>query len=134
MCVCLAACHQTHKPSPQNLAWAPHFTWARYQARGQPKMLAPGPAHGPAHFCSLVPQINLHKPTLVNYINCLNEAFWNHFFVLLNNFLRLDFIYLLPIKTQLTHIIGLSELTNKKYLNKFIFFTLTGHYKHKPLT
>jgi hypothetical protein len=28
--------------SPQNLAWAPHFTRARHQARGRPQMLAPG--------------------------------------------------------------------------------------------
>jgi hypothetical protein len=33
-----------HKPSPRNLAWAPHFTLARHQARGQPQMLTPGDA------------------------------------------------------------------------------------------
>ncbi len=31
-----------HKPSPWNLAWAPHFTWARHRASGRPKMLTPG--------------------------------------------------------------------------------------------
>ena len=30
-----------HKPSPQNLAWAPHFTRARHQARGDPKCWTP---------------------------------------------------------------------------------------------
>ena len=64
VCVCMSGGlpPEPHNLSPQNLAWAPHFTWARHQARGQPKMLAPGPAHspghrpthGPAHFCSLV--------------------------------------------------------------------------------
>ncbi len=48
-----------HNISPWNLVWSPHFTRARNQARGQPKMLTPGPApsptHGHAHFCSLVP-------------------------------------------------------------------------------
>jgi hypothetical protein len=29
-----------HKPSPRNLAWAPHFTRARH--RGRPQMLTPG--------------------------------------------------------------------------------------------
>ncbi len=65
VCVCVSGGlpPDPHKPSPQNLAWAPHFTQARHQARGQPKMLTPGPtpkpahgpAHSPAHFCSLVP-------------------------------------------------------------------------------
>ncbi len=31
-----------HNLSPQNLAWAPHFTLARHRARGRPKMLTPG--------------------------------------------------------------------------------------------
>ncbi len=31
-----------HKPSPQNLAWAPHFTRAWHWARGRPKMLTLG--------------------------------------------------------------------------------------------
>jgi hypothetical protein len=30
-----------HKLSPQNLAWAPHFIWARHRARGRPQMSAP---------------------------------------------------------------------------------------------
>jgi hypothetical protein len=36
-----------HNISPWNLAWSPHFTRARNQARGQPKMLTPrlSPAH-----------------------------------------------------------------------------------------
>ncbi len=44
-----------HKLSTRNFAWAPHFTRAQNQARGQPQILKPGPAHGPAHFCSLFP-------------------------------------------------------------------------------
>ncbi len=31
-----------HKPSTRNLAWAPHFTWAWYLAKGRPQMLTPG--------------------------------------------------------------------------------------------
>ncbi len=48
VCVCVYVCVSgglpldQHKPSPQNLAWAPHFTLARHRARGQPQMLAPG--------------------------------------------------------------------------------------------
>jgi hypothetical protein len=52
MCVCVYVCMYVcmsgglppdpHKPSPQNLAWAPHFTWARHRVRGRPQMLTPG--------------------------------------------------------------------------------------------
>ena len=42
MCVCVCVSGglppDPHKPSPRNLAWAPHFTLARHQARGQPKI------------------------------------------------------------------------------------------------
>ncbi len=61
MKVCMYVCMSgglppdLHNLSPQNLAWAPHFTRARHQVRGQPEMLTPGPAPSPAHFCSLVP-------------------------------------------------------------------------------
>ncbi len=54
MKVCMYVCMSgslppdLHNLSPQNLAWAPHFTRARHQARGQPEMLTPGPAPGPA--------------------------------------------------------------------------------------
>ncbi len=42
MYVCPAACRRTYTSyHPKNLAWAPHFTWPRHQARGRPKMLAP---------------------------------------------------------------------------------------------
>jgi hypothetical protein len=51
MCVCVCVCMYVcvsgglpldpHKPSPRNLAWAPHFTLARHRARGQPQMLTP---------------------------------------------------------------------------------------------
>ena len=47
VCVCVRVCVSgglpldPHKPSPQNLVWAPHFTRARHQARGRPKMSAP---------------------------------------------------------------------------------------------
>ena len=48
MCVCVYVCMSgglppdPHKPSPRNLAWAPHFTRARHGARGRPQMLTPG--------------------------------------------------------------------------------------------
>ena len=48
MCVCVYVCMSgglppdLHNLSPRNLAWAPHFIRARHQAKGQPKMLAPG--------------------------------------------------------------------------------------------
>ncbi len=48
VCVCMYVCvsgglpPDPHKPSPQNLAWAPHFTRARHRARGRPKMLTTG--------------------------------------------------------------------------------------------
>jgi hypothetical protein len=45
VCVCPAA--DPHKVSHPNLAWAPHFTRARHQARGQPQMLDPGPPTAP---------------------------------------------------------------------------------------
>ncbi len=31
-----------HKPSPRNLAWAPHFTLAQHRARGRPQIFTPG--------------------------------------------------------------------------------------------
>ena len=61
MKVCMYVCMSgglppdPHKPSPQNLAWAPHFTQARHQARGQPKMLPPGPAPNPPPALPLAP-------------------------------------------------------------------------------
>ncbi len=55
VCVSGSLLPDLHNLSPWNLAWAPHLTRARNQAREQPKMLAPGPAPGPSHFCSLVP-------------------------------------------------------------------------------
>jgi len=44
MCVCVSGGlpPDPHKPSPRNLAWAPHFTRARHRARGRPQMLTPG--------------------------------------------------------------------------------------------
>ena len=44
VCVCMSGGlpPDLHKQSPLNLAWAPHFTRARHQARGRPEMLAPG--------------------------------------------------------------------------------------------
>jgi hypothetical protein len=42
VCVCGGLPPDPHKPSPQNLAWAPHFTLARHRARGWPQMLTPG--------------------------------------------------------------------------------------------
>jgi hypothetical protein len=43
VCVCVSGGLPPgpHKPSPQNLAWAPHFTRARHRARGRPQMLPP---------------------------------------------------------------------------------------------
>ncbi len=47
MCVCVCVCvsgglpPEPHKPSPPNLAWAPHFTLAQHRARGRPQMLTP---------------------------------------------------------------------------------------------
>jgi hypothetical protein len=43
MCVCMSGGlpPDPHKPSPQNLAWAPHFTRARHRDRGRPQMLTP---------------------------------------------------------------------------------------------
>jgi hypothetical protein len=41
VCVCVGVCvwpPDLHNQSP----WAPHFTWARHRARGQPQMLTPG--------------------------------------------------------------------------------------------
>ncbi len=57
VCVCMSGGlpPDIHSLSPQNLAWAPHFTQACHQARWQPKMLAHSLAHSPTHFCSLVP-------------------------------------------------------------------------------
>ena len=61
MKVCVYVCKSCglpldlHNLSLRNLAWAPYFTWAQHHAMGQPEMLAPGPTHSPAHFCSLVP-------------------------------------------------------------------------------
>ncbi len=49
VCVCMYVCVSgglppgPHKPSPQNLAWAPHFTRARHQARGRPQNVDPWP-------------------------------------------------------------------------------------------
>ena len=43
VCVCVCVCMSgglppdTYKPSPQNLAWAPHFTLARHRARVDPQ-------------------------------------------------------------------------------------------------
>ncbi len=52
VCVCMYVCMSgglppdPHNLSPQNLAWAPHFTLARHRARGWPKMSAPrGTSH-----------------------------------------------------------------------------------------
>ncbi len=47
VCVCVCVYVQRlppdpHKPSTQNLAWAPHFTRARHLAKGRPQMLTPG--------------------------------------------------------------------------------------------
>ncbi len=44
VCVCVSGGlpPEPHKPSPRNLAWAPHFTLARHRARGRPQMLTPG--------------------------------------------------------------------------------------------
>ncbi len=43
MCVCMSGGlpPDPHNQSPQNLAWAPHFTLARHRARGWPQMLTP---------------------------------------------------------------------------------------------
>ncbi len=43
MCVCMSGSlpPDLHNLSPQNLAWAPHFTLAQHRARGRPKMLTP---------------------------------------------------------------------------------------------
>ncbi len=44
VCVCMSGGlpPDPHKPSPRNLAWAPHFTLARHRAKGKPQMLTPG--------------------------------------------------------------------------------------------
>jgi hypothetical protein len=50
MCVCVYVCvcmsgglrPDLHNQSPWNLAWAPHFTLARHQARGRRQILTPG--------------------------------------------------------------------------------------------
>ncbi len=52
VCMCVCVCMygglppDPHKPSPQNLAWAPHFTLAWHRARERPQMSAPrGTSH-----------------------------------------------------------------------------------------
>ena len=48
VCMCVCVCMSgglppdLHNLSPQNLAWAPHFTLAWHRARGRPQMLTPG--------------------------------------------------------------------------------------------
>ncbi len=44
VCVCMSGGlpPDPHKPSPRNLAWAPHFTLARHRARGRAQMFTPG--------------------------------------------------------------------------------------------
>jgi hypothetical protein len=44
VCVCVSGGlpPDLHNQSPQNLAWAPHFTLAWHRARGRPEMLTPG--------------------------------------------------------------------------------------------
>ena len=45
VCVCVSGGlpPDPHKPSPQNLAWAPHFTQARHRARGATPNFDPRP-------------------------------------------------------------------------------------------
>ncbi len=65
MCVCL--CMYVRRPAAgPTQAITPKFGVGSSfhpglkPSQGRPQMLTPGPTHSLAHFCSLVPQINLH--------------------------------------------------------------------------
>jgi len=51
VCVCMSGglLPDIHKLSPRNLAWAPHFTQARNQARERPQMSTTSPTHVHTH-------------------------------------------------------------------------------------
>ncbi len=81
MCVCPAACRQTHTTYHPKIWW--HFTRAWHQARGKPEMLAPGHAHSPAHFCSLVPQISGSQPVFRKLVPSVPQEFKKYVFLFL---------------------------------------------------